>query len=105
MPLTNSITKYGRPLAVAPASKTRAMFGWSLKAGDHVPAVHARLDDFQCHLATNRMLLFGDKDKPKPAFTDLLHELVRADDYARPLRYWLIARSPLFRRVFLKKDP
>ena len=28
----NSITKYGRPLAVAPASKIWAMFGWSIIA-------------------------------------------------------------------------
>ena len=31
-PSTYSITKYGRPLVVAPASKTRAMFGWSIIA-------------------------------------------------------------------------
>ena len=27
MPLTSSMTKYGRPVSVEPASKTRAMFG------------------------------------------------------------------------------
>ncbi len=31
-PLTSSITKYGRPVSVAPASSTRAMFGWSISA-------------------------------------------------------------------------
>ena len=31
-PLTSSITKYGRPAPVAPASRTRAMFGWSTSA-------------------------------------------------------------------------
>src|SRR5262245_56228960 len=31
-PWTSSITKYGRPLSVVPASKTRAMFVWSIMA-------------------------------------------------------------------------
>lgn len=31
-PLTSSITKYGRPLSVAPPSNTFAMFGWSMIA-------------------------------------------------------------------------
>ena len=31
-PLTSSMTKYGRPLSVAPASSTLAMFGWSIMA-------------------------------------------------------------------------
>ncbi len=31
-PFTSSITKYGRPLAVSPASCTLAMFGWSISA-------------------------------------------------------------------------
>jgi len=33
-PSTSSITKYGRPVEVAPASYTRAMFGWSIIASD-----------------------------------------------------------------------
>jgi hypothetical protein len=31
-PRTSSITKYGRPASVAPASSTRAMCGWSIIA-------------------------------------------------------------------------
>src|SRR4029450_12340871 len=31
-PLTNSMTKYGRPDSVVPPSRTLAMFGWSIKA-------------------------------------------------------------------------
>ena len=31
-PCTSSITKYGRPVSVAPASSTLAMFGWSISA-------------------------------------------------------------------------
>lgn len=31
-PFTSSITKYGRPVSVAPASITRAMPGWSIMA-------------------------------------------------------------------------
>ena len=31
-PLTSSITKYGRPLSVAPPSNTRDMLGWSISA-------------------------------------------------------------------------
>ena len=31
-PLTSSMTKYGRPVSVAPASNTLAMFGWSIIA-------------------------------------------------------------------------
>ena len=46
-PWTSSMTKYGRPASVAPASSTLAMFGWSiegqglplgLEPGDHLPA-------------------------------------------------------------------
>ena len=32
IPRTSSITKYGRPVSVAPASSTLAMFGWSISA-------------------------------------------------------------------------
>ena len=31
-PLTSSMTKYGRPAAVVPASRTLAMLGWSIRA-------------------------------------------------------------------------
>ena len=64
-PRTSSITKYGRPVSVAPASSTLAMFGMvhqrqglplGLEAGDDLPGVHARLDDLQRHLAADRLL-------------------------------------------------
>ena len=53
-PLTSSITKYGRPVSVAPASRTlrdvgvvhhRQRLPLGLEARDHLPGVHAELDD------------------------------------------------------------
>ena len=64
------------------------MLGWShqrqglalrLEAGNDLAAVHAGLDDFERHLAADRVRLLGDKDQAEAPFADLLHELVRAD--------------------------
>ena len=55
-PLTSSMTKYGRPASVVPGVEhlgdvrvvhqgQRLPLG--LEAGDHLPRVHARLDDLQ----------------------------------------------------------
>jgi hypothetical protein len=45
MPRTSSITKNGRPVSVAPASSTLAMFGWSISASA-CRSASKRPDDF-----------------------------------------------------------
>jgi hypothetical protein len=52
------------------------------KAGNDLPAIHARLDNLQRHLAADRLLLLGHEHQAKAAFTDLLHQLISADDGA-----------------------
>jgi hypothetical protein len=52
-----------------------------LEAGDHLSGIHAGLDDFQRHLAADRMLLFGNEDQSHAAFADLLQGLVRTKTY------------------------
>ena len=37
-----------------------------LQSGDHLPGVHARLDDLQGHFAAHRLVLFGLKTTPMP---------------------------------------
>ena len=92
-PLTYSMTKNGRPSSVTPPSKTLAMFGWSIRASacrsasnrdEHLPAVHARLDELERHAAADRLGLLGDPDGAHAPFADLLQQLVAAgDDRAR----------------------
>ena len=53
-----------------------------LEAGDHLPRVHARLEDLQGHLAADRLRLLGHEDDAEAAFADLLQQLVRADHRA-----------------------
>jgi len=55
-PSTSSITKYGRPAAVVPASSAWATLGpvhrrQRLALADHLPAIHARLDDLERYVA------------------------------------------------------
>ena len=66
--------------------------GWSIsaracalgfEAGDHLPGVHAQLDDLQRHAAANRLLLLGHEDDAEAPFADLLQQLVGADDASR----------------------
>src|SRR5262245_49337776 len=92
VPLTSSMTKKGRPLAVVPASKTRAMLGWSisasalalgLEAGHDLGGVHARLDDLEGNPALDRLGLLGHPDGSHAAFADQLQQLVRAELSAR----------------------
>ena len=89
MPLTSSMTKYGRPAPVVPASSTWAMFGWSISAracrSASNRAITSRLsmpglDDLERHLAADGLLLLGDEDQAHTPLADLLHQLVRADD-------------------------
>ncbi len=49
------------------------------EAGDHLPRVHARLDDLQRDAAFDRLLLLGHVDDAHAAFADLLQQLVGAD--------------------------
>ena len=50
-----------------------------LEAGDHLPAVHAGLDDLERHAAADRLLLLGHVDDAHAPFADLLQQLVGAD--------------------------
>ena len=55
------------------------------EAGDHLPRVHAWLEDLECYLAADRMLLLRHKDNSEPSFADLLDETIRANHFPRPL--------------------
>ena len=46
-PLTSSMTKYGRPVSVVPASSTLAMLGWSISAS-------------ACRSASNRAMTWAE---------------------------------------------
>jgi len=82
------MTKNGRPVLVAPASSTFAIFGWSISArawrsasnrGHDLFGVHAQLDDFKGDAAADRFLLFGHVHHATTAFANLLQELVSAN--------------------------
>ena len=65
--------------------RQRLPFG--LEAGDHLPAVHARLDDLERDLAPDRLGLLGHEDRAHAAFAELTNQLVRTDhDAGRSLR-------------------
>ncbi len=53
-----------------------------LEAGDHLPGVHARLDDLQRHPPLDRLGLLGHVDDAHAPFADLLQQLVGADRVA-----------------------
>ena len=72
------------------------MFGWSIiaracssaaKRAMHLAGVHARLDDLQSHLASDRLLLEGHVDDTHAPFADFLEELVGTDLGTRRLRW------------------
>ena len=88
MPRTSSITKYGRPASVAPASNTLGDVGMihhrqrlplGLETGDHLAGIHARLDDLQRHLAADRLLLLGHEHDAEAAFADFFQQFIAAD--------------------------
>ena len=62
------------------------------EAGDHLPGVHARLDDLQRDRALDRLGLLGHEHDAHAAFADLLQQLVGADDRARALGDWPLNR-------------
>ncbi len=99
MPLTSSMAKKGRPAAVAPASRTLAMFGWSimasglalgLEAGEDLPGVHPGLDDLEGDHARDGLALLGHPDAAEAALADLLAQRVGADHVALGLGVGLV---------------
>ena len=56
-----------------------------LEAGDHLPRVHAGLDDLERDRPLDRLGLLGHEHDAHAAFADLLQQLVGADDRAGPL--------------------
>jgi hypothetical protein len=56
-----------------------------LEPRDHLPGVHARLDDFERDRPLDRLGLLGHEDHAHAAFADLLQELVGADHCAGAL--------------------
>ena len=90
MPLTSSMVKYGRPLEVAPASSTLAMFGWFIMARAWRSASKRAstclvsmpgLDHLERDHAFDRFHLLGHPDHAEAAFADLLAQ----DEVAHPL--------------------
>ena len=63
-----------------------------LEAGDHLPRVHARLDDLERDRALDRLGLLGHEHHAHAAFADLLQQLVGADDGAGALGNWPLNR-------------
>ena len=101
-PLTNSMTKKGRPLSMAPASSTRAMLGWSIIARacrsaskrartalESMPA----LMTFTATSALDRLGLLGHEDRAHAAFADLFQQLVAAGDDLADLRGGILVIS------------
>ena len=85
------MTKYGRPESVAPASSTRAMFGWSIKAracrsaSKRAMTCRVSMPSLMIFSATRRRtgaLLVGHVDHAHAPFADLLQELVGTDQRA-----------------------
>ena len=104
LPLTSSITKYGRPLSVVPASSTWAMFGWSISdracrsASKRAITCRVSIPGLMILRATLRRtgsLLLGHVDDAHAAFADLLQQLVRADLRAGALQPRCIDRATL----------
>ena len=77
------MTKYGRPVAVAPASE-RAIFGWSMSASAAVPAskraitvaCHPGLSTFSAILRRTGRWLFRHENDTEPALADLFQQFI-----------------------------
>src|ERR1022692_1608425 len=106
IPVMYSITKYGRPCGVEPASKTLAILGWSISAsvedfGDtrvvhkrqrlplgletrhYFARVHAGLDQLKGDAAAHGLLLLGQPPLAHAALADWLEQLMGADHLLR----------------------
>ena len=71
----------------------RQRLTFALEARQHLPAIHAQLDDFQCNLAANRVRLLGQVDRAHTPFADLAQKLIASEVVALdPGLAWL-ARS------------
>jgi hypothetical protein len=69
--------------AAAEAMRQRLSLG--LESRDHLPRIHAWLDDFERYFAMDGLLLLGDEDQSHAALADLFQQLVRANHRAGPL--------------------
>jgi hypothetical protein len=63
----------------------RQRLALGLEPGDHLGGIHAGLDGFERHLASDRPGLLGHVDGAHPALAQALEELVGADRGARAL--------------------
>ena len=107
-PLTSSMTKYGRPLSVVPASSTLAIFGWSIIAracrSASKRAMTCRLSMpglmiLRATLRSHRLSLLGHIDDTHAAFADLLAGACRGRSACRGAarragRWWANCRPP-----------
>src|ERR1017187_9591166 len=64
-----------------------------LEPGDHLPRVHARLDDLKGHPPFDRLLLVGHPHNAESAPPDLLQQLVGADPRAGDLGWGPLQRQ------------
>ena len=87
--MTSSITKYGRPVVGRAGVEHpgdvgvvhhRQRLALGLEARDHLPRVHAELDDLERDLAADGLALLGHEDRAEAALAELSQELVAADD-------------------------
>ena len=62
-----------------------------LEPGNHLPRIHARLDDLERDAAADRRLLVGHVDDAHAPFADLLQQLVRTDERAGALGQRLLS--------------
>ena len=62
-----------------------------IEAGDHLPGVHAGLEDLEGHLAADRLLLLGHKHQAEAPLADLFQQLVGTDDRPRVLGTGLVS--------------
>ena len=88
------MTKYGRPLSVVPASRTLAIWLWSISARAWRSASNRAMTwavsipglmTLSATCAPDGRLLLGHEDDAHAALADRLQQLVRPDASARPL--------------------
>ena len=58
---------------------SRAGLPLGLEAGQHLPGIHARLEDLRRHPAADRLLLIGKKDRAKTALAQHAQQSVGTD--------------------------
>ena len=58
----------------------------SLKTRQHLPTTHARLDELECHLAPDRLLLKRAVNHAKATFAEWFQQAVGTDDLQIVLR-------------------